>query len=128
MFVIAPNTCAIVESIVFPVLCKNLSYTVNPIAPTDKEQHIFKYIVPIVITCSLPLAKSEINHFEPKIPNNKNIIYKQTLKNIPFPATLFTFSVFFSPKLFERSAFNPTPVPTPTAIISICIGNAIVSA
>lgn len=50
------------------------------------------------------------------------------LKNIPFPATLFTFSVFFSPKLFDNSAFSPTPVPTPTAIIKICIGKAIVRA
>ena len=50
------------------------------------------------------------------------------LKKIPFPATLLTFSVFFSPKLFERSAFNPTPVPTPTAIIKICIGKAKVKA
>ena len=48
------------------------------------------------------------------------------LKNIQFPATLFTFSLFFSPKLFESNAFNPTPVPTPTAIINICIGKAIV--
>ena len=50
------------------------------------------------------------------------------LKNIPFPATLFTFSAFFSPKLFDNRAFNPTPVPTPTAIIKICIGKAIVRA
>lgn len=54
--------------------------------------------------------------------------YIQTLKNIPLPATLLTFSIFFSPKLFESKAFKPTPVPTPTAIIKICMGNAIVRA
>ena len=119
MLVTAPDICAIVESIVFPVLCKNLSYTVNPIAPNDKQQHICKYIVPIDITSSFPPEKIEINHFEPNVPNNKKIKYMMILKNIPFPATLFTFSIFFSPRLLESSAFKPTPVPTPTAIIKI---------
>lgn len=100
----------------------------NPIAPIDSEQQIRKYVVPMNITCSFSPAKSEINHFEPNIPNNKKIKYKQMLKNIPFPATLFTFSVFFSPKLFDNSAFSPTPVPTPTTIIKICIGKAKVKA
>ena len=128
MLVAAPDICAIVESIVFPVLCKNLSYTVNPIAPNDKHEQIRKYVVPIEITSSFPFAKRDINQFEPNTPNSKKMAYIQTLKNIPLPATLLTFSIFFSPKLFESKAFKPTPVPTPTAIIKICIGNAIVRA
>lgn len=99
-----------------------------PIAPKDKQQQILKYVVPIEITSSFPLANKEINHSEPNTPNNKNAIKITILKNIPFPATLFTFSLSFSPKLFESNAFNPTPVPTPIAIINICIGKARVKA
>ena len=95
---------------------------------TDKQQQICKYVVPIEITSLFPFAKRDINQFEPNAPNSKNTKYMQILKNIPCPATLLTFSVFFSPKLFESKAFKPTPVPTPIAIIKICIGNAIVRA
>lgn len=64
-------------------------------------------------------ANNEINHLEPKIPKIKNTKKIHILKNIPFPATLFAFSVSPSPKLFDSNAFNPTPVPTPIAIINI---------
>jgi len=56
---------------------------------------IFKYVVPIANTSLFPLENNEINHLDSKIPNNKNTINIQILKNIPFPATLFTFSLFF---------------------------------
>jgi hypothetical protein len=41
----------------------------------------------------------------------------QTPKNMPLPATLSAFFLFPSPSDLERSAFIPTPVPTPIAII-----------
>ena len=49
-------------------------------------------------------------------------------RNSAFPAVRLAFSGSPCPRLFERSAFAPTPVPMPTAIISIWIGNASVSA
>ena len=37
-------------------------------------------------------------------------------------------SIFFSPRDFYRRALIPTPVPEPTATISVCMGNASVTA
>ena len=62
-----------VDNIVLPVACKNLSYTVYPTDPRDKQVQIFKYVVPIFII-SLSFVNKEINHFVPNSPNNKNIM------------------------------------------------------
>ena len=127
MLVTAPATCAIVENMVFPVACKNLSYTVYPIEPSDKQQHILRYTEPISITVP-SFEKRDINHLDKNKPKIKNTAYITSARKIPLPAVLFTLSESFSPRLFERQAFIPIPVPTPIAIIIICTGNASVRA
>ena len=51
-----------------------------------------------------------------------------TPRNRLFPATFAAFLLFPCPSVLARSAFVPTPVPIPTATISICTGNTRVSA
>ena len=48
-----------------------------------------------------------------------------TARNTAFSAILFTRSISFAPSDRASSAFTPTAVPTPTAIIRLWIGNAI---
>ena len=61
----------------------------------------------------------------PKSINNANIIIP---RNIEFPAVLLTFSLSPCHRDLDSSAFAPTPVTILNAIISICTGNANVSA
>lgn len=49
-------------------------------------------------------------------------------RKMPFPTALSDFSAFPSPSDFESNALTPTPVPTPTAIMSNCTGKANVRA
>ena len=41
-----------------------------------------------------------------------------------FSAVLLARSWFFSPRLLDSRALTPTPVPTPTAIMTFCKENA----
>ena len=43
---------------------------------------------------------------------------------MPFSAVLLARSWFFSPRLLDSRALTPTPVPTPTAIMTFCKENA----
>ena len=84
---------------------------------------MLKYCTPI---CTM--VSSAVNALKKGVaknsPNSANTTELATHKNTPFVAALLASSNRFSPNLLDNSELMPTPVPTDTATISICTGNA----
>lgn len=55
----------------------------------------------------------------PKIPKITNTTQVQSARKIELPEILLHFSLLPSPRLLDKIELMPTPVPTPTATISI---------
>ena len=64
------------------------------------------------------------NHFDALRHSTQKKTALNSARKMPLFAPQFAFLNFFSPRYLETSAFTPTPVPLPTAIIKFCIGNA----
>ena len=64
------------------------------------------------------------NISEKNRPNSANAKELTTHKNTPLVAAALASSYRFSPSRRLKSELIPTPVPTDTAIISVCTGNA----
>ena len=64
----------------------------------------------------------------PKKPNIINTMNMTAARKTPFPEARLAISLLPLPRFFVVSTFTPTPVPMLTATISICRGNARVSA
>ena len=57
-------------------------------------------------------------------PMTRNTTKLHSDRKMPFSAVALARRWFFSPRLLLSMAFTPTPVPTPTAIITFCSENA----
>ena len=57
-------------------------------------------------------------------PKTKKARKPKKKRKMPFTAAWLAPLKFFSPKLRDKSALTPTPVPTETAIIRFCTGKA----
>jgi len=53
-------------------------------------------------------------------PMTRNTTKLHSERKMPFFAVALARLWFFSPRLLDSMAFTPTPVPTPTAIITFC--------
>ena len=103
--------------------CKILSYVTSKIRPNENIVTIERYEYPKVLIVSLFVCASK-NAFVPIAPNIANAIDDIIASNTALSAVDFALSFLPSPNNLDSNAFTPTPVPTETAIISICIGYA----
>ncbi|CAK7021290.1 MAG: hypothetical protein DELT_03306 [Desulfovibrio sp.] len=95
--------------------------------PKEKMVQIEIYCVPISAICappSIPVVNASKNIREKKIPKAAKPIQLMMPRKIPAETPSLASSNFFSPRRRETREFMPTPVPTATAIMSICTGNA----
>ena len=81
------------------------------------------YWVPIVIISSISV-KAPKNLLVKKIPKSANKIQLKAPSSRPWLAAQSASAWRFSPSLLATRELIPTPVPTPTAIIRVWIGNA----
>ena len=112
---------------VIPVDCIIRSQVIWINTPNENIVQIEIYCVPISAISgppSIPTVNASKNIREKKIPKIANTIQLNIPKKMPVETPAFASSNFFSPSLLETSEFMPTPVPTATAIISICTGKA----
>ena len=108
---------------VLPVDCKILSKVTSSIKPNENIVTIDRYEYPSFLMLSLLVCESK-KSFVATLPNIAKPIEAKTPRSIALSAVFFAFSLFPSPSVLESNAFIPTPVPTDTAIINICIGYA----
>ena len=103
--------------------CNILSYVTSKIRPKENILTIERYEYPRLLILSLFVCALK-NAFVPIAPNIANTIDAIIASNTALSAVTFALSFLPSPSNLESNAFTPTPVPTDTAIISICIGYA----
>ena len=121
ILMMAPVACEIMEYTVRPVDCSIRSNVIWNCRPMQQQSTMLRYVEPYVLTTGLAVWLA-IKGFAAKIPSSTKMIKLKIVSRMPILAALSARSNCFSPKDLDSSAFMPTPVPEPTAIIIICSG------